>query len=63
MEPSGDGRAFVRYRSLRPEDHWFAGAFLLDFTNPETVDWWFEKRKYLLTMIVDGFKPMGENSY
>jgi alpha-D-xyloside xylohydrolase len=42
-----------------PEDHWFAGSLLLDFTNPEAVDWWFEKRKYLLTLGVDGFKTDG----
>ena len=42
-----------------PEGHWFAGSLLLDFTNPEAVDWWFEKRKYLLTMGVDGFKTDG----
>lgn len=42
-----------------PEDHWFGGSLLPDFSNPETVEWWFAKRKYLLDMGVDGFKTDG----
>lgn len=42
-----------------PENHWFSGSLLPDFTNPDTVDWWFSKRKYLLDMGVDGFKTDG----
>ena len=42
-----------------PEDHWFAGSLLLDFTKQEAVNWWFEKRKYLLDMGVAGFKTDG----
>lgn len=42
-----------------PEGHWFAGSMLPDFTNPETVKWWFGKRQYLLEMGVDGFKTDG----
>ena len=42
-----------------PEDHWFAGSLLPDFTNPDTVKWWFDKRKYLLDMGVAGFKTDG----
>ena len=42
-----------------PEGHWFAGSLLPDFTNPETVRWWFSKRKYLLDMGVSGFKTDG----
>lgn len=42
-----------------PEGHWFAGSLLPDFTNPETVKWWFDKRQYLLDMGVDGFKTDG----
>lgn len=42
-----------------PEDHWFPGSLLPDFTNPETVKWWFEKRRHLLSMGVDGFKTDG----
>lgn len=42
-----------------PEDHWFPGSLLPDFSNPETVKWWFGKRQYLLSMGVDGFKTDG----
>jgi alpha-D-xyloside xylohydrolase len=42
-----------------PDGHWFSGSMVPDFTNPETVKWWFEKRKYLLEMGVDGFKTDG----
>jgi len=42
-----------------PENHWFAGSLLPDFTNEETVRWWFDKRQYLLSMGVDGFKTDG----
>ncbi len=38
---------------------WFVGSMLPDFANPETRDWWFAKRKYLLDMGVDGFKTDG----
>jgi len=42
-----------------PKNHWFAGSLLPDFTNKETVRWWFDKRQYLLSMGVDGFKTDG----
>lgn len=42
-----------------PNGHWFSGSMLPDFTNPETVKWWFEKREYLLKLGVDGFKTDG----
>ena len=42
-----------------PEGHWFAGSLLPDFTNPETIEWWFGKRDYLLAMGVSGFKTDG----
>lgn len=42
-----------------PEGHWFAGSLLPDFSNPDTVKWWFGKREYLLSMGVDGFKTDG----
>lgn len=42
-----------------PEGVWFSGSLLPDFTNPETLAWWFEKRKYLLDMGVEGFKTDG----
>lgn len=38
---------------------WFIGSMLPDFANPETREWWFAKRKYLLDMGVDGFKTDG----
>ena len=42
-----------------PEGHWFAGSLLPDFTNPETITWWFGKRQYLLELGVSGFKTDG----
>lgn len=42
-----------------PEGHWFPGSMVPDFTNPETCRSWFEKRRYLLDMGVDGFKTDG----
>ena len=42
-----------------PEDHWFGGSLLPDFSRKETRDWWFSKRQYLLDMGVDGFKTDG----
>lgn len=42
-----------------PEGHWFSGSLLPDFSNPDTVKWWFGKREYLLSMGVDGFKTDG----
>lgn len=42
-----------------PDGHWFSGSMIPDFTNPETVKSWFDKRKYLLDIGVDGFKTDG----
>ncbi len=38
---------------------WFVGSFVPDYTNPELINWWFNKRQYLLDMGVDGFKTDG----
>ncbi|MCF0147966.1 MAG: hypothetical protein HUJ77_06155 [Clostridium sp.] len=41
-------------------DLWFAGSYVPDFSNPETVKWWFDKRGYLVTELgVAGFKTDG----
>lgn len=42
-----------------PNGVWFSGSLLPDFTNPDAVDWWFRKRKYLLDMGIEGFKTDG----
>ncbi|WP_461206650.1 glycoside hydrolase family 31 protein [Clostridium sp. DL1XJH146] len=42
-----------------PEDRWFAGSMIPDFTNMETRKWWFSKRQHLLDIGVDGFKTDG----
>lgn len=39
---------------------WFTGAVLPDWTNPDAVDWWLAKRRYLVEEVgVDGFKTDG----
>lgn len=43
----------------RITENWFHNSLLPDFTNPETVSWWFGKRKYLLDLGVEGFKTDG----
>lgn len=43
----------------RIPDKWFHGSLLLDFTNPEAVDWWFSRRRHLLDMGIEGFKTDG----
>ncbi|MFH1879240.1 MAG: TIM-barrel domain-containing protein [Bacillota bacterium] len=43
----------------RITDRWFRESYLLDFTNPEAVRWWFDQRKPLLQMGVEGFKTDG----
>ncbi len=30
-----------------------------DFSNPDTLEWWFNNRQYLLDIGVDGFKTDG----
>lgn len=42
-----------------PEGHWFPGSMIPDFTNPDTLESWFAKRRCLLEMGVDGFKTDG----
>ncbi|HIW72753.1 MAG TPA: hypothetical protein H9684_00360 [Firmicutes bacterium] len=43
----------------RITENWFGNSLMPDFTNPETVKWWFGKRKYLLDLGVAGFKTDG----
>ncbi|MBD2843750.1 DUF4968 domain-containing protein [Paenibacillus sp. IB182496] len=41
-------------------DGWFGSSPILDFTNPDAVDWWMSKRAYLFDDIgIDGFKTDG----
>lgn len=43
---------------IRP--FWFHGGLLMDFTHPKGVDWWMQKRVYLLDELgIDGFKTDG----
>lgn len=45
---------------LRLPEGWFKDSLLMDFTNPEGRDWWFNKRQYLIDELgVDGFKTDG----
>ncbi|WP_420627995.1 TIM-barrel domain-containing protein [Candidatus Leptofilum sp.] len=49
-----DGEAY----EIRP--FWFQNGLLMDFTHPQGVEWWMQKRKYLLTELgIDGFKTDG----
>ena len=48
-----------RRTPYRITENWFHHSLLLDFTNPQAVKWWFDKRKYLLDMGVEGFKTDG----
>ncbi len=50
---AGDGSPY------RITEMWFGNSLMPDFTNPETVKWWFDKRKYLLELGVAGFKTDG----
>lgn len=50
----GDGSPY------RITDNWFGKSLLMDFTNPDAVKWWFDKRRYLVEELqVDGFKTDG----
>ncbi|MCL2867061.1 MAG: glycosyl hydrolase [Clostridia bacterium] len=44
----------------RIPEMWFGGSLIPDFTNPETIRWWFDKRRYLVEELgVAGFKTDG----
>jgi alpha-glucosidase (family GH31 glycosyl hydrolase) len=44
----------------RVRPFWFHDSLLLDFNNPDAVDWWMSKRAYLLDELgIDGFKTDG----
>ncbi len=41
-------------------EDWFKESAIIDFTNPEAVQWWLSKRDYLLDEVgIDGFKTDG----
>lgn len=43
-----------------PSSGWFGNSLLLDFTNQSAVNWWMQKRSYLVNDIgIDGFKTDG----
>lgn len=42
-----------------PEGYWFSGSMIPDFTNEAAKEDWFEKRRYLLDIGIDGFKTDG----
>lgn len=42
-----------------PVGNWFEGSYIPDFTNEQTKEFWFHKRKYLSDIGVDGFKTDG----
>ncbi|MEJ2709410.1 MAG: glycoside hydrolase family 31 protein [Anaerolineales bacterium] len=44
----------------RVRPFWFHDGLLLDFTNPQAVEWWLNQRAYLLDELgIDGFKTDG----
>lgn len=54
---NGDGTPY-HIPTIPPR--WFEGSLLMDFTNPEAVEWWFAKRRYLVEELnADGFKTDG----
>lgn len=44
---------------LRLPEGWFKDSLLMDFTHIEGKQWWFDKRRYLLELGIDGFKTDG----
>ena len=49
-----DGSAY------RMPEGWFTGSLLVDYTDRDAVDWYFDKRKYLVDEVkIDGFKTDG----
>lgn len=49
-----DGAAY------RIPEGWFKDSLVIDFTNPQARQWWFDKRQYLIDDLgVDGFKTDG----
>lgn len=45
--------------SFRMPEGWFKESLLMDYSHEQGREWWFEKRKYLLEIGVDGFKTDG----
>ncbi len=41
------------------DGNWFGKSMIPDFTNTDAKKWWFNNRKYLLDIGVDGFKTDG----
>ncbi len=47
-------------KPYRIAEDWFKDSLVIDFTNEAAKNWWFDKRKYLVTDIgIDGFKTDG----
>ncbi len=42
-----------------PQGHWFPGSMIPDFSQNAMKQWWFDRRRYLLEIGVDGFKTDG----
>ncbi|MCH4891329.1 glycosyl hydrolase [Acidaminobacter sp. JC074] len=42
-----------------PDGNWFNGSMIPDYSNKETLSWWFKNRQYLIDIGVDGFKTDG----
>ncbi len=69
LQKSNDEAVFIRHgfavknadgSPYRLPEGWFKDALLMDFSNRQAKDWWFEKRQYLIDDIgVDGFKTDG----
>lgn len=43
----------------RIPENWFTNSLIMDFSHEEGRQWWFDKRRYLLDIGVDGFKTDG----
>ena len=52
-----------RFGKSRPIKWWHGSGGLIDYTNPEALDWWHEKLDQVLDLGIDGWKCDGTDPY